>query len=207
MIKHGMDIQRQAVEYLNPGQIPVIKFDQPLFTLTKFVQWKWPATHEEQVHVVMMGGLHLEMVLRNTMGDVLECCGWISSLTEAEVASNSTDDSMLKATHLTRTRYAHQVTLLALLILQREALLLSSWSTGEEPAAAWQTEMVKKSPTFMLWDLIMRYETLILIFYSCSQTELLFVYRSVGTINTDVLCLGSCKLFRVDTCPLQRRHF
>ena len=30
MIKHGMDVHRQATEYLNPGQIPVITFDQPV---------------------------------------------------------------------------------------------------------------------------------------------------------------------------------
>jgi hypothetical protein len=30
MIKHGMDVQRRATEYLNPGQIPVTTFDQPV---------------------------------------------------------------------------------------------------------------------------------------------------------------------------------
>ena len=40
MVKHGMDVQKQAVEYFNPGQIPVSTFDQPLFALAKLVQWK-----------------------------------------------------------------------------------------------------------------------------------------------------------------------
>ena len=31
MVKYGMDVQRQAIEYLNPRQIPVTIFDQPLF--------------------------------------------------------------------------------------------------------------------------------------------------------------------------------
>ena len=48
MIKHGMDIQRQATQYLNPGQIPVTTLDQPLFALAKSVQWKWPETHGEK---------------------------------------------------------------------------------------------------------------------------------------------------------------
>ena len=30
MIKHGMDVHRRPTEYLNPGQIPVITFDQPV---------------------------------------------------------------------------------------------------------------------------------------------------------------------------------
>lgn len=33
MIKHGMDVQRKATQYLNPGQIPVTTFDQPLYAL------------------------------------------------------------------------------------------------------------------------------------------------------------------------------
>ena len=51
MIKHGMDMQRRATQYLNPGQIPVTTLDQPLFALAKSVQWKWPETHGEKVHV------------------------------------------------------------------------------------------------------------------------------------------------------------
>ena len=42
MIKHGIDVQKWAIQYLNPGQIPVTTFDQPLFALAKLVQWKWP---------------------------------------------------------------------------------------------------------------------------------------------------------------------
>ncbi len=75
MIKHGMDVQQQAIAHLNPGQIPVTTFDQPLFAIAKYVQWKWPATHGEHVHVVMLGGLHTEMALWNTLGDVLEGSG------------------------------------------------------------------------------------------------------------------------------------
>ena len=42
MVKHGMVVQRQATEFLNPGQIPVTAFDAPLYALAKQVQWKWP---------------------------------------------------------------------------------------------------------------------------------------------------------------------
>ena len=40
MIKHGMDVLKQAITFLNPPQIPVIALDQPLFALAKMVQWK-----------------------------------------------------------------------------------------------------------------------------------------------------------------------
>ncbi len=161
MIKHGMDVVRQATQHLNPGQIPVTTFDQPLFALAKLVQWRWPVTHGESVHVVMFGGLHIEMALWNTLGDLLEASGWTTALIEADVASSGTADSFLKVSHLTRTRHAHQVTLLTLQKLQREAFLKIGSNLSEE---AWRSDMLKKSPTFMFWDLILRYETLILIF-------------------------------------------
>ena len=103
MIKHGMDVVRQAIQHLNPGQIPVTTFDQPLFALAKLVQWRWPVTHGESVHVVMFGGLHIEMALWNTLGDLLEASGWTTALIEANVASSGTADSFLKVSHLACT--------------------------------------------------------------------------------------------------------
>lgn len=44
----------------------------------------------------MMSGLHIEMALRNTLGDVLEDPGWSTALAEAEMASSGTADSFLK---------------------------------------------------------------------------------------------------------------
>ena len=93
MVKHGMTVQREATQFLNPGQIPVTAFDAPLFALAKLVQWKWPNTHGEVKHVVMMGGLHIEMAMWSTFGDYLEGSGWAAALTQAGVASSGTVDS------------------------------------------------------------------------------------------------------------------
>ena len=62
MTKYSMDIVKTSVQYLNPGQIPVLAADQPLFALAKQIQWTWPATHEDQF-VIMFGGLHIEMAV------------------------------------------------------------------------------------------------------------------------------------------------
>jgi len=48
----------------------------------------------------MMGGLHIEMALWNTL-DALEAFDWTATLTEAKVASSGTADSFLKVSHLT----------------------------------------------------------------------------------------------------------
>jgi hypothetical protein len=39
MIKHGVSVVHRATDFLNPGQIPVIVFDAPLYAVAKFTQW------------------------------------------------------------------------------------------------------------------------------------------------------------------------
>jgi len=55
MIKHFMDVVRNAVEHLNPGQIQMVTFDQPLFALAKQIQWKWPHEYSEEKFVILFG--------------------------------------------------------------------------------------------------------------------------------------------------------
>ena len=94
MIKHGMDLVKEATNLLNPGQIPVITFDQPLFALAKLVQWHFSATHGEGQYVAMLGGLNTEIALWKALGDLLEGSGGTSALSEAEVTSAGTAQSM-----------------------------------------------------------------------------------------------------------------
>ena len=55
MIKHAMDVIREAVQFLNPAQIPVATFDQPLFPISKWKQWKFPDEYGDGKYVVMLG--------------------------------------------------------------------------------------------------------------------------------------------------------
>ncbi|QQP53238.1 uncharacterized protein LOC103506659, partial [Caligus rogercresseyi] len=121
MIRHSMDVVKNAVEHMNPGQTPVITFDQPLFALAKQIQWKWPDSYGEDHIVVMFGGLHIEMAALKTLGDWLKGSGWVQALVQAEIATAGTADSFLRASHVLRTRRAHQVTAAALYILQHHA--------------------------------------------------------------------------------------
>ena len=97
--------------------------DAALYPLAKFVQWNWPQTHAKDKFVVMFGSLHIEMAMWNEYGNYLEACGWTTALTEAGITSSGTADSFLKASHLSRTRHAHQVIVLALAKLQQDAFL------------------------------------------------------------------------------------
>ena len=71
--------------------------------------------------VLLLGGLHTEMTANKVLGHWLEGSGWIEALQQAEIATPGIAESFLKASHVTRTRHAHQVTVCALHILLRKA--------------------------------------------------------------------------------------
>lgn len=54
-----MTIVQAAVQHLNPGQVPVLATDQPLFALAKQIQWTWQNTLGEDHFVIILGGLHI----------------------------------------------------------------------------------------------------------------------------------------------------
>ena len=56
-----MDIIKKSVHNLNPGLIPVLTVDQPLYAIAKRIQWNWPGSHGEDHFVIALGGLHIEM--------------------------------------------------------------------------------------------------------------------------------------------------
>lgn len=121
MIRHAMAVIKLSVEQLNPGQVPVIAFDQPLFAVAKEIQWLWPSDYGEKKFVIVFGGLHIEMAYLKVIGDWLERSGWTVAVADANLATPGTVESFLKATSVTRTRRAHQVTACSLYLLLKSA--------------------------------------------------------------------------------------
>ena len=69
----------------------------------------------------------------------------------------------------------------------------------------WRDTMLKKSPTFMFWDQIMKYEALILIFIRAHREKNFTLYVKVlERAHPIVLRLGPCELFQVDACSHSR---
>ena len=65
-----------------------------------------------------MSGFHIEMNLLKLFGDWLRSSSWITSLVHADIIPAGRADALLSASHMTRTRYAHQITVVSLKILQ-----------------------------------------------------------------------------------------
>ena len=96
--------------------------DQPLFAIAeKTIQWSFTATHGEDKYLIMAGGPHIEMTACKVIGDWLDGSGWTTAIFNAGFVTSGVPHSRLKATHVTRTRHAHQITATALSFLQYDA--------------------------------------------------------------------------------------
>ena len=172
LVKHAMSLVRQAIVHLNPGQTPVLVMDQPLYALAKGIQWCWPDTFGERQFVIMLGGLHIEMAAFKTLGDWLNGSGWNTAITAAGIASSGVAESLIKAAHLTRTRHAHQVTAIALYILQWRAHVhfLESEPSSVLSFQEWCTKMTDEQPQFSYWAAVLDFELTILQFVFSIRT-------------------------------------
>ena len=73
MIKHTMSITNDAIQFLNPGQTPVLGIDQPIYAIGKLIQWKCHDSHlSENKFVLMLGALHIEFVIEAIEGKKLK---------------------------------------------------------------------------------------------------------------------------------------
>ena len=106
MIRHAIDVAQQAVYHLNPGQVPDLTLDQPLYVIATQIQWNWPNGYGEDKFVILLGGLHLEMASSATIGYLLDGRGWTHALAQANIATPGTAESFLKK-HMSRGRDMH----------------------------------------------------------------------------------------------------
>jgi len=169
MICHAMKIVRSAVHSVNPGQIPVLTMDQPLYSLGKLIQWNWPDRYGESNFLLMLGGLHTEMAVLKTLGSWLDGSGWTTALVNAHVTSAGKADSMLHVSHVTRTRHAHQVTAACLYILLQHAYLqyMDRQNTDQAPVLLfneWCQNQCVEHPQFQYWYIAFQLELAMLTF-------------------------------------------
>jgi len=155
MIKHALEVLRTATSFLNPGQTPIVTFDQPLYALAKGIQWNWPLSFGEKQFVVRMGGLHIEMAALKALGTFLKGSGWIEALTAASITTPGTAESFLTAGHVKRSRHAHEVTAATLHILQQRAYQAYKSLCGEDISFdEWCKKESSLKPHFRFWFLV-----------------------------------------------------
>ena len=77
-VRHVVDQIKQTVSFLNPGQVPIMTADQPIYAVAKQVQWHWPEQYGDigdDKFIIMFGGLHIEMAALKSIGSLLKESG------------------------------------------------------------------------------------------------------------------------------------
>ena len=98
-------------------------------------------------------------------GNWLEDSGWCSAITEAEETSSRKAQSFLSASHVSRTRYAHQVTAASLYTLMMKAY--ESYTKSTEVSSSflcWKKQKDEECSQFHYWSTTLDFQLTILIF-------------------------------------------
>ena len=72
-VRHCTKIIVKLTKKLNPGQVPIISADQPVYPIGKQVQWLCP--HEFGNITWMKGSLHIEAMFLNIIGSWFDKSG------------------------------------------------------------------------------------------------------------------------------------
>ncbi|KAK3910837.1 Protein dachsous [Frankliniella fusca] len=182
MMVHAMDCVTSAIHYINPGQTPVLVADQPLYALCRSIQCLRPDTYGEEKMFIMMGSLHIEMAILRALGSILENSGWVGALVHAAVTTQGRAESMLRASHVTRTRYAHEVTVAVLYYLQRLAYEQHKENNDEDDPIfssfeEWRVNKCSTVPQFKFWDIVLNVELTLLQFIASLRSANFKMYK------------------------------
>jgi len=108
------------------------------------------------------------MAALKTVGDWLQGSGWVQALVHADITNAGTVNSFLRASHVSRTRRAHQVTAAALSTLQRRAydhcLELSDERDEELELDDWCQQRAKTCTQFDYWATVLQVELTVLVY-------------------------------------------
>ena len=107
----------------------------------------------------MLGGLCIKMSAMRLLGDLLRGSGWAHLLVAANVTSTGIADSLLKGSHVTRSRLAHEITAATFYILQQWAFS-SCQEKGEktETFEEWCKSRIKAQPMFAYLSRVLELE-------------------------------------------------
>jgi len=100
MHKHAMIVVKKAIDFINPGQIPVIVGDCPLYAQQKKCQWVYHDEVSELKMMSFMGLLHIEMTSQECGGRLLAGSGWERMFSIADVFTPGVAASLLGGKHV-----------------------------------------------------------------------------------------------------------
>ena len=194
LLKHVMRLTKAGTEFLNPGQTPVLGADQQPYPTMKLIQWTYPEELGEDKMVLMLGTMHIEDKVYGMLGKVLRGSGWEWAMVKANIFTSGRVSSSLNDNQIKRSRYEHQVSLVAFSQLKWEAYTeYCLENEGQGPALMfekWSEKQAEEYPMFFYWDLVMDLQLLQLRFVrSCREGDFKSYVQNLDEIDDWTLAL------------------
>ena len=178
MVAHCFKVISNVVKELNPQQPHVITADQPIYAAAKQVQWLLPDKYKNVV--VMIGPLYIEMAFLNATGNWLEGNGWVTIFERAHMTIVGHIDSFLCGLKIKRSRFAHQVSLAALIKLTRQVFESQNKYLN---CSDWKRHCCSQSATVSYWFTVTNLEVLLFMFiYSLREGDFPLFVPSLESI-------------------------
>ena len=96
MVKHGMNIIRNATQLVHPGQCPVLTVDQPLYAIAKRIQWSWSNEYGEDKYVLeLFSRMYISCQSRDGDLDNFFQHAWPPSLAENNMIRHNNKSDLL----------------------------------------------------------------------------------------------------------------
>ena len=120
----------------------------------------------------------LEIIFK-AIGSWLSGSGWTEAVAQAGITSAGRAESLITSAHITRTRYAHQVTASSLYILQQRAYKKHLESVEDASSFPdWCKDQANKIQQFQFWNMTLKFEFLILILVRSFRQSYFKLYLS-----------------------------
>ena len=107
--------------------------------------------------MLILSVLHIEMVLLSCLGNCLQDSRWTTALSNAGVTS-SENASLPSGHEVRKTKYVHQVTVLTLYQLMKDAFEQSKKKDCTVNFAEWLASEELQSPQFQFWSINLKIE-------------------------------------------------
>ena len=143
---HVMNLNKKITNLLNPSQIPFDTCDQPVYAVTKTIQWMLPETLGSWKHLSILSGFHIEqsalvIYVEIIKGSSLEK---ISSSNELSIIGIS---AVADVNDIKRARFCLQVAVCAVFRKLKDSCVQSN---SLLPILDWLQHRSKESKVFLL---------------------------------------------------------
>ena len=169
---HVMNLNKKITNFLNPSETPVNTCDQPVYALTKTIQWMYPETLGSGKYLSILGGFHIEQSALVMHGEIIKGSGLEKSFSSNDISIIGTS-AVVDVNNIKRTRYCLQVAACALFQKLKDAYVQSN---SLLPILDWLEHRSKESEMCFYWKLILDFQVLVLVFIRSIQEENFQVY-------------------------------